>query len=107
MGVKEYRVKVYTPYMKYISHPMTLVDALKYIAQNLKVLRALDCLDKGTIVPTSCVFTGDTIYYKTYVVEVAVPYTKFMLKKQSKGSFDRLEFQITLKYVKGLYDERI
>lgn len=107
MGLEEYRVKVYTPTFKYISHPMTLLDALKYIAQNLKVLRAMDCFDKGEIVPTSCVFTGDTVYHKTYVVNVAFPYTKFVLKKQSKGSFDILEFQITLKYVKGLYDERI
>jgi hypothetical protein len=107
MGVEEYRVKVYTPTFKYVSHPMTMLEALKYIAQNLKVLRALDCLDRGIIEPTSCIFTGDTIYHKTYVIEVAVPYTKFVLKKQSKGSFDLLEFQITLKYVKGLYDERI
>lgn len=107
MMAEEYRVKVYTPTFKYVSHPMTMLDALKYIAQNLKVLRALDCLDRGKIVPTTCIFRGDEVFYKTYVVEVAVPYTKFVLKKQSKGSFDKLELMTVIKYVKGLYNERI
>jgi hypothetical protein len=86
---------------------MTMIEAVKYIGQNLAVLRALDCLDKGTIVPTTCIFSGDEVFYKKYVVEVAVPYTKFVLKKQSKGSFDKLELMTVIKYVKGLYNERI
>jgi hypothetical protein len=107
VGLEEYRVKVYTPTFEYISHPMNMLEAVKYIGKNLAVLRALDCLDRGTIVPTTCVFRGDEVFYKTYVVEVAVPYTKFVLKKQSKGSFDKLELMTVIKYVKGLYNERI
>ena len=97
MGLEDYRVNVYTPQFRYISHPMTMLDAVKYIAEMLNTLKAIDCLDNGIIVPTKCVFTGDTVYYKTYIVEVRLPYTKLVLKKQSKGSFNTQELLNTIK----------
>lgn len=103
MDLTDYRVKVYTPYMKYISHPMTMVDAIRYMAEKLDVLHALDCLAVGLIPDSTCVFTGDAIYHKTYVVIVNVPYTKLVLKKYSKGSFDIDELMTTIKYVKEEY----
>lgn len=103
MGVEEYRVKVYTPTFKYISHPMTMLDAIKYMAEVLNVIKAIDCLDKGVIPDSTCCFTGDMIYHKTYVVIAHVPYTKLVLKKQSKGSFDIDELLTTIKYVKEEY----
>jgi hypothetical protein len=103
MGVEEYRVKVYTPNFKYISHPMTMLDAIKYIVDKLNVFNAIDCLNKGVIVPTKCVFRGDETYYKTFVVESNLPYTKLVLKKQSKGSFNIDELLTTIKYVKEEY----
>lgn len=107
MGVEDYKVKVYTPHYKYVSHPMTLLDAVEYMARVLNVIHSLDCLDRGVIPDSTCIFTGDTIYHKSYIVTVAFPYTKLVLKKQSKGSFDDEEILSTIKYVKGLYDERI
>lgn len=100
---EEYRVKVYTPNFKYISHPMTMLDAIKYIVDKLNVFNALDCLDQGIIVPTKCVFTGDEVFYKTFVVTMNLPYTKLVLKKQSKGSFNIDELLTTIKYVKEEY----
>lgn len=107
MGVEEYKVQVYTPTFKYMSHPMTLIDAIKYMAEVLNAIKAIDCLDKGVIPDSTCRFRGDVIYHKTYVVIAHVPYTKLALKKQSKGSFNIDELLTTIKYVKGLYDERI
>ena len=103
MGLEEYRVKVYTPQFKYISHPMTMLDALRYMAETLNVIKAIDCLDKGVIPDSTCVFTGDVVYHKTYIVTVHVPYTKLVLKKQTKGSFDIKELLTTIKYVKEEY----
>lgn len=103
MGLEEYRVKVYTPQFRYVSHPMTMLDAIKYIVEALNVLKAIDCLDNGVIVPTTCVFTGNEVFYKTYVVEVHIPYTKLVLKKQSKGSFNIQELLETIKYVRKEY----
>lgn len=103
MGLEEYRVKVYTPNFKYISHPMTMLDAVKYIVDKLNVFDALDCLDKGIIVPTKCVFTGDEVFYKTFIVTMNIPYTKLVLKKQSKGSFNIQELLETIKYVRKEY----
>lgn len=103
MGLEEYRVKVYTPTFKYVSHPMTMLEAVKYMAETLNVIKAIDCLDKGVIPESKCVFTGDNIYHKTYIVTSYVPYTKLVLKKQSKGSFDIQELLQTIKYVKEVY----
>lgn len=103
MGLEEYRVKVYTPQFKYLSHPMTMLDAIKYMAEVLNVIKAIDCLDTGVIPDSTCIFTGDVIYHKTYIVTVHVPYTKLVLKKQTKGSFDVKELLATIKYVKDEY----
>lgn len=103
MGLEEYRVRVYTPQFKYVSHPMTMLDAVKYIAEYLNTIKAIDCLVCGNIIPTTCVFTGDKVYYKKYEIVVHIPYTKLVLKKQSKGSFDRSELLQTIKYVKEEY----
>lgn len=104
MDLEEYRVNVYTPHMKYKSHPMTLFDAVVYMAEHLSKANALDCFDKGKIVPTTCVFTGDTVYHKTYVTEIFAPYTKLVLKKQTKGSFDDQELLSIIKQVKEKYE---
>ena len=103
MGLEEYRVKVYTPTFKYISHPMTMFDALMYMAEHLDSIRALDCLDHGNIIPTTCIFTGDTVYYKTYEIVVHVPFTKLTMKKTTKGSFDRSVLITTIGKVKEIY----
>jgi hypothetical protein len=82
---------------------MTMLDALMYMADCLKSIKALDCFDCGNIIPTTCVFTGDVVYYKTYEIVVHVPYTKLTLKKQTKGSFNRNELIENIGKIKELY----
>lgn len=82
---------------------MTMLDAIKYMAETLIVIKAIECLDKGVIPDSTCVFTGDTVYHKTYIITVHVPYTKLVLKKTTNGSFNTEELLKTIKYVKDLY----
>lgn len=82
---------------------MTMQDAVKYMGDMLNAIKAIDCLDKGVIPDSTCVFTGDTVYHKTYIVIAHIPYTKLVLKKQSKGSFDVDELLNTIKKVKEEY----
>lgn len=46
-------------------------------------------------------------YIKRYCVELFFPYTKFVIKKLTKGDLNQTEFMSTLRKVEKIFNERV
>lgn len=103
----EYRVYIKTPQHKYKSHKMDMLSAIKYVADYLDNIQAIDCLDKGHWVYTEFVLIENITFCKRYIIELNIPYTKITIKKENKGSIDTELFTTALKFIKEKYYERI
>lgn len=64
----------------------------------------LDVLKNGYFEETD--YLG-TKHIKRYCVELLFPYTKFIIKKLTKGDFNQTEFMSTLNKVEKIFNERI
>ena len=106
MGVG-YRVFIETPSRWHKSAQFDAVEAIKYVAEYLLNLHALNCLDCGTFVETTCALRPNEIFCKRYVITLNVPYTKITIKKETKGDIDREVFMSIITIIKEMYDERI
>lgn len=98
----EYRLLIHTTYRTYKTSRLDLYDVfIKFLSQ-LKVNRALDEYNKGIFIPTRNNFT-DEVLIKRYVVEINIPYTKFEIRKLSKGSLNPEDFLKSLEFIKEKY----
>lgn len=110
MGVvyePEYRVFVETPSKTHKSAPFDAVEAIKYAAEYLFGLYAIDCLDRGRFVETTCIMYPEKIYCKRYVIEINIPYTKITIKKEKNGDIDKDLFMQIISIIKEQYNERV
>lgn len=64
----------------------------------------LDLLHEGVFEETE--FLGQK-HVKRYSVELLFPYTKFTIKKLTKGDLNQEEFKTTLRLVEKMFNERI
>ena len=106
MGVG-YRVFIETPSRWHKSAQFDAVEAIKYVAEYLLNLHALNCLDCGTFIKTTCALRPNETFCKRYVIILNVPYTKITIKKETKGDIDREVFMDLITTIKEMYDERI
>lgn len=108
MGIEDrcYRVFIKTPKNKYKSAPYNVLEAIKYVADYLDNMNAVECLDRGYFKKT--IFMQDNREYtKRYVIEIAIPYTEITIKKEGKGDIDTNLFCKILQVIKETYNERI
>ena len=64
----------------------------------------LDILHDGWFEETE--YLGEK-YVKRYCIELYIPYTKFIIKKLTKGDLNQVEFMNTLSKVEKIFNERI
>lgn len=104
---KEYRFFLITPYKTYKSSRLDLYDVFILFLNHLNLNRVLDEYNKGTFVTTYNVFKHESLI-KRYFVEINIPYSKFEIRKISKGSLNPDDFLKSLEFIKEkYYDERI
>lgn len=84
----------------------TLNAACWDLCVKLYNLKRLDLLFNGTFEETIHPFSGKK-YYKRYSIELLFPYSKFTIKKTTKGDLNREELYETLDRVYKLFNERI
>ena len=106
MGVG-YRVFIETPSRWHKSAQFDAVEAIKYVAEYLLNLHALNCLDCGTFIETTSALRPNETFCKRYVIILNVPYTKITIKKETKGDIDREVFMDLITTIKEMYNERI
>ena len=106
MGIG-YRVSPPTPYRRHKSAQFDTAEAIKYVAEYLLNLHALNCIDCGTFIETTSALSPNEIFCKRYVITLNVPYTKITIKKETKGDIDREVFMDLITTIKEMYNERI
>ena len=106
MGVG-YRVFIETPSRWHKSAQFDTVEAIKYVAEYLFNLHALNCLDCGKFIETTSALSPNETFCKRYVITLNLPYTKITIKKETKGDIDREVFMDLITTIKEMYNERI
>lgn len=91
----------YDGYKKYFKY---LEGACWELLVRLNNSKALDLYNEGTFNETT--YKNKT-YHKQYCVTVAIPYSRFVIKKLTKGDIDQETFMLTLNKIKEIFDERI
>jgi hypothetical protein len=105
---KEYRLYVKHDKKTLIdkSAPLNLHDVIHKLFMKLQKLNALLCVDDGEFIETIDYFNKEVVV-KRFVVTVRIPYTQFIIKKESTGSINQELFISTLRYIKENYYEGI
>ena len=70
----------------------------------LYTMNHLELIDQGKFEETK--YLGNK-YIKRYCIELLFPYTKFIIKKLTKGDLNQTEFMTTLKKVEKMFNDRI
>lgn len=106
---KEYRLIVKQNKTTVIdkSASLSMIDVIHKLLDKLKKLNALGCVEEGRFIETIDRFNNNNIVIKRFLITVRIPYTQFIVKKESTGSIDKELFLSTLQYIKENYYEGI
>lgn len=88
------------------SEMLSMEGVINRLLYKLKHINCLCNLSDGYFEETVCI-KDNSIHTKRFIVITNVPKGKFMIKKISKGSFDKEIFIHTLNYIKEKYYERV
>ena len=99
---KDYKFFIYDKHDKliYKARPTDLYHVIHTLFLYLDKYNAVDLANDGVFVVTKTPVTKKEVI-KRYEVLSILPYSKFVIEKQSKGSIDTEEFKAVLNYIKG------